>query len=112
MNPTIKCSGCSCFRVEDDFIYGNRKNKSCVKCRDKRKKNRDKKKELNKEPNKEPNNEPNKEPNNDDKLMSFIRHQRMYKKLLVEYKNAVGHSVHMYNFKPVLSKIKDNKGII
>jgi len=104
MNPTIKCSGCSCFRVEDDFIYGNRKNKSCVKCRDKRKKNRDKKKELNKEP--------NKEPNNDDKLMSFIRHQRMYKKLLVEYKNAVGHSVHMYNFKPVLSKIKDNKGII
>lgn len=106
MNLMIKCSGCCCFRVEDDFIYGNRKNKSCVKCRDKRKKNRDKKKNHN-EPNK-----PNEPKNDDGNLMSFIRHQKMYKKLLVEYKIAVGHSVHMYNFKPVLAKIKDNKGII
>jgi hypothetical protein len=45
----------------------------------------------------------------DDNLMQFIRHQRYYKKILVEYKIAVGHSVHKYNFKDVLSEIKTNK---
>lgn len=92
----IKCCRCKCMRDIVDFeIYKGNRRKSCLKCKAnnaKYKTNTTKKEK----------------PKDDDgNLMSFIRHQKMYKKLLVEYKIAVGHSVHMYNFKPVLAQIRD-----
>ena len=96
MNPMKKCSGCCCFRIEDEYIYGNKINKSCIKCRDKRKKNRYKKKEPNEEPNEEPND-----------LTNYIRHQRLFRKLNNEFLERAGKAVHIYQMKYAFVDIRD-----
>jgi hypothetical protein len=98
MNHTLKavkkCFGCRCIRVNDEFIYGNKTNKSCIKCRDKRKRNRDNKKEPN-------------EPK-DNGLTRYIRHQRLFRKLNNEFLERAGKAVHMYNMKNVFLDIKNH----
>ena len=102
--PFIKCPRCRCIRDETEYdVYKGIRRKTCLKCKEITKKQREK---ANK-----------KEPNiiqetTDDNLMQYIRHQKIYRKLLVEYKIAVGHSVHMYNFKAVLSQIKTKMSLI
>ena len=103
MNLTKKCTGCSCMRLEDDFIYGNKINKSCIKCREKRKRNRDKKKG----PKMEPKEEPKEEPKND--LTSYIRHQRYYRKINIEFLERAAKPVHIYKMKHAFVDIRDHR---
>jgi hypothetical protein len=96
-------------RLEDDFVYGNKINKSCIKCRDKRKKNRDKKKgEKPKEPKEEPKMEPKEEPKEEpNDPTNFIRHQLFFKRLNIEFLERAAKPVHVYQMKHVFIDIRD-----
>ena len=100
MNHTLKavkkCLGCRCIRLEDEFIYGNKINKSCLKCRDKRKRNREPKTEqvINEEP-------------NDNEPIRYIRHQRLFKKLHIEFLDKVSKKDHIYNMRHILVDVRD-----
>lgn len=102
MNHTLKavkkCLGCRCIRLEDEFIYGNKINKSCLKCRDKRKRNREPKTEqvINEEP-------------NDNEPIRYIRHQRLFKKINNEFLEKAGIKVHKYHMKYIFVDIKDHR---
>ena len=91
MNPMKKCSGCCCLRIEDDYIYGNKINKSCVKCRGKRKRNR----------------EPKTNTTKDNDLTRHIRHQRLFRRLNVEFLERAAKPVHMYKMKYAFVDIHD-----
>ena len=97
MESKVKCPRCRCWREKKEYLKNDKILKTCDKCRENSKKS------------KEPKEPKTIQETTDDNLMQFIRHQRYYKKILVEYKIAVGHSVHKYNFKDVLSEIKTNK---
>ncbi len=92
-----KCLGCRCLRDEDEFVYGNKINKSCLKCRDKRKKNREPKTNTIK---------PNEEPKDND-LIRYIRHQRLFRKINKEFLQQKAKQVHMINMKYVFVDIRD-----
>ena len=95
MNHTLKavkkCLGCRCIRLEDEFIYGNKINKSCLKCRDKRKRFREPKIQ---------------EPKDNDPIR-YIRHQRLFKKLHIEFLEKVYKKVHIYNMRHILVDVRD-----
>ena len=133
-----KCLGCRCLRDEDEFVYGNKINKSCLKCRDKRKKNREPKTNTIK-PNEEPkdndliryirhqrlfrkiNNEflqqkakkneqvTTVETNNDKDPTRYITHQKVFRKLNNEFLERAGKSVHIYEMKYVFVDIRDHR---
>ena len=100
MNHTLKavkkCLGCRCLRLEDEFIYGNKINKSCLKCRDKRKRNREPKTEqvINEEP-------------KDNDLIRYIRHQKIFKKINNEFLQQKAKQVHRNNMKYIFVDIRD-----
>ena len=95
MNHTLKavkkCFGCRCLRIEEEFIYGNKINKSCIKCRNKRKRFR----------------EPKIQEPKDNDLTNYIRHQRLFRKLNNEFLERAGKAVHMYNMKYAFVDIRD-----
>ncbi len=86
-----KCLGCRCLRLEDEFIYGNKINKSCLKCRDKRKRFREPKIQ---------------EPTDDDPIR-YIRYQRLFKKLHIEFLEKANKKVHIYNMRHILVDVRD-----
>ena len=86
-----KCLGCRCLRLEDEFIYGNKINKSCLKCRDKRKRFRVPKIQ---------------EPNDDD-LTRYIRHQRLFRKINNEFLEKAGKKIHKYHMTYIFVDIRD-----
>jgi len=94
MNHTIKavkkCFGCRCLRIEDEFIYGNKINKSCLKCKNKRKRFRVPKIQ---------------EPN--DPITRYIIHQRLFKKLHNEFLEKACKKVHKYNMRHILVDVRD-----
>ena len=93
MNHTLhavkKCFGCRCLRLEDEFIYGNKINKSCLKCRNKRKRFRVPKIQ---------------EPNDP---IRYIIHQRLFKKLHNEFLEKACKKVHIYNMRHIFVDIRD-----
>ena len=101
MNHTLKavkkCLGCRCIRLEDEFIYGNKINKSCLKCRDKRKKNREPKTNTIK---------PNEEPK-DNEPIRYIRHQRLFRKINKEFLQQKAKQVHIIHMKYIFVDIRD-----
>ena len=92
-----KCLGCRCLRLEDEFVYGNKINKSCLKCRNKRKKNREPKTNTNNETNTTKNDDPT----------QYIRHQKMFRRLNIEILEREGKAVHMYKMKHAFVDIRD-----
>ena len=86
-----KCLGCRCLRVEDEFIYGNKINKSCIKCRDKRKRNR----------------EPKTNTTKDNGLTRYIRHQRLFRRLNIEFLERAAKPVHIYKMKNIFIDIRN-----
>ncbi len=95
-----KCLGCRCLRLEDEFVYGNKINKSCLKCRNKRKNNRAPKTNTNNETN---------TTNKDNDLTRYIRHQKVFKKLNNEFLEKAGKKVHKYHMKYIFIDIKDHR---
>ena len=95
MNHTLKavkkCFGCRCLRIEEEFVYGNKINKSCIKCRNKRKRFR----------------EPKIQEPNDDDTIRYIRHQRLFKKLHIEFLDKASKKVHIYNMRHILVDVRD-----
>ena len=88
----IKCPRCKCMRDIEDFeIYKGIRRKSCLKCKTNNAKYKT--------------NEPNKTKDND--LTSYIRHQKVFRKLNKEFLERVGKSVHMYEMKYVFVDIRD-----
>ena len=98
MNHTLKavkkCFGCRCIREEEEFIYGDKINKTCVKCRDKRKKNR------------EPKSNKTNTTKNDD-LTRYIRHQKFFRKINNEFLDRAAKPRHMYQMRRVFVDIRD-----
>ena len=93
MNHTLKavkkCFGCRCLRIEEEFIYGNKINKSCIKCRNKRKRFREPKIQ---------------EP---DDPIRYIRYQRLFKKLHIEFLEKAYKKVHKYHMTYVFIDVRD-----
>ena len=85
-----KCLGCRCLRLEDEFIYGNKINKSCLKCKNKRKRFRVPKIQ---------------EPN--DPITRYIIHQRLFKKLHNEFLEKACKKVHIHNMRHILVDVRD-----
>jgi len=85
-----KCLGCRCLRLEDEFIYGNKINKSCLKCKNKRKRFRVPKIQ---------------EPN--DPIIRYIIHQRLFKKLHNEFLEKACKKVHIHNMRHILVDVRD-----
>lgn len=95
MNHTLKavkkCLGCRCLRDEDEFIYGNKINKSCLKCKNKRKRFR----------------EPKIQEHNDNEPIRYIRHQRLFKKINNEFLEKKAKQVHRNNMRHILVDVRD-----
>ena len=94
MESKVKCPRCRCWREKKEYLKNNKILKTCNKCRENSKKSN------------EPKEKPN-EPKNDP--TSYIRHQKIYRKLNIEFMDRAARPVHVYNFKAVLSEIKTNK---
>ena len=88
-----KCPKCRCWRKNEYFIKKDKVLKTCDKCRENNMKNRDKKKE----PNKPKDNDPT----------SYIRHQRLFRRLNNEFLERAGKSVHIYKMKYAFVDIRD-----
>lgn len=86
-----KCFGCRCLRIEEEFIYGNKINKSCIKCKNKRKRFR----------------EPKIQEHKDNDTIRYIRHQRLFKKLHIEFLEKASKKVHKYHMKYAFVDIRD-----
>ncbi len=95
MNHTLKavkkCFGCRCLRLEDEFIYGNKINKSCLKCKNKRKRFRESKIQE----------------HNDNEPIRYIRYQRLFKKINNEFLEKKAKQVHRNNMRHILVDIRD-----
>ena len=94
--PKTKCPKCRCWRNNEDYIKKNKVLKTCENCRENGKKSREPK-------NEEPKNE---EPNDP---TSYIRHQRLFRKLNNEFLQRSAKPVHIYKMKHVFVDIRDHR---
>ena len=103
-----KYKSCKCFRNVSSFkkLDDDTMHKTCVTCCQRQKtrkecKNMDKKKDKNTDKDKNTSTDKNTD------IMTFIRHQKTYRKLLNEFKERVSQGVHLYNTKNLFVDIRD-----
>ena len=99
METKSKCRSCGDMRIPSQFVYSNKVNKSCIKCRDKRQRYRIKK----------PLEKPlyNEAPFDEPLDIKFIRHQKLFKKLNSQFMSYAYESVHIYDMRYALVDIRD-----